>query len=58
MLKGIYTKKIYRFKSKAPLVFRALLPDAAFVVEEESWNAYPYTKTVLTVWLIGLLHCV
>ncbi|KAH7728643.1 phosphatidylinositol transfer protein [Aphelenchoides avenae] len=47
-LKGIYSKKIYRFKSKSPRVFRALLPDAAFVVEEESWNAYPYTRTVLT----------
>ncbi|KAH7729008.1 Protein Y71G12B.17 [Aphelenchoides avenae] len=47
-ISGIYTKKIYRFHSKAPYIFRKLLPQEAFVLHEESWNAYPYTKTVLT----------
>lgn len=25
--------------------FRAILPKSALRVEEEAWNAYPYTKT-------------
>ena len=25
--------------------FRAILPKSALQVEEEAWNAYPYTKT-------------
>lgn len=28
--------------------FRAILPKTALRVEEESWNAYPYTKTRYT----------
>lgn len=27
--------------------FRAILPKSALRVEEEAWNAYPYTKTIL-----------
>lgn len=46
---GTYTKKIYRLRSKAPWVLQKLLPPEAFVIYEESWNAYPYCKTVLTV---------
>uniref|UniRef100_A0A914PRL0 Phosphatidylinositol transfer protein n=1 Tax=Panagrolaimus davidi TaxID=227884 RepID=A0A914PRL0_9BILA len=45
---GIYTQKIYRLKSKVPYFFRKMFPDSAFVLYEESWNAYPYTKTVVT----------
>ena len=26
--------------------FRAILPKSALRVEEEAWNAYPYTKTI------------
>jgi len=26
--------------------FRAILPKSALIVEEEAWNAYPYTKTI------------
>ena len=26
--------------------FRAILPKSALRVEEEAWNAYPYTKTM------------
>ena len=26
--------------------FRAILPKSALIVEEKSWNAYPYTKTI------------
>uniref|UniRef100_A0A8R1DNM9 Phosphatidylinositol transfer protein N-terminal domain-containing protein n=1 Tax=Caenorhabditis japonica TaxID=281687 RepID=A0A8R1DNM9_CAEJA len=45
---GTYTKKIYRLRSKAPWVLQKLLPPEAFEIYEESWNAYPYCKTVLT----------
>ncbi|VDM47823.1 unnamed protein product [Toxocara canis] len=47
-LNGTYTYKIYYSKSKSPWVFRKLLPDAAFVLHEECWNAYPYCRTVIT----------
>uniref|UniRef100_A0A914ZVH9 Phosphatidylinositol transfer protein n=1 Tax=Parascaris univalens TaxID=6257 RepID=A0A914ZVH9_PARUN len=48
MLSGMYTSKIYHSKSKSPWVFRKLLPDAAFILHEECWNAYPYCKTIIT----------
>ncbi|MFH4973470.1 hypothetical protein AB6A40_000179 [Gnathostoma spinigerum] len=47
-LRGTYTEKIYHTKSKAPWIFRKFLPDSAFALQEESWNAYPYIKTVIT----------
>uniref|UniRef100_A0A452UAE8 Phosphatidylinositol transfer protein membrane associated 1 n=1 Tax=Ursus maritimus TaxID=29073 RepID=A0A452UAE8_URSMA len=42
---GQYTHKVYHVGSHIPGWFRALLPKAALQVEEESWNAYPYTRT-------------
>ncbi|CAI2322221.1 unnamed protein product [Caenorhabditis sp. 36 PRJEB53466] len=45
---GTYTKKIYRLRSKAPWFLQKLLPPEAFEIHEESWNAYPYCKTILT----------
>ncbi|CAI5438507.1 unnamed protein product [Caenorhabditis angaria] len=45
---GIYTYKIYRLRSKAPWILQKILPPAAFEIHEESWNAYPYCKTILT----------
>uniref|UniRef100_A0A8B9VPG1 Phosphatidylinositol transfer protein membrane associated 1 n=1 Tax=Anas zonorhyncha TaxID=75864 RepID=A0A8B9VPG1_9AVES len=45
---GQYTHKIYHVGSHIPSWFRALLPKAALQVEEESWNAYPYTRTRYT----------
>lgn len=47
-LSGIYSYKIYRLKSKVPWVLQKLFPEQAFEVHEESWNAYPYCKTILT----------
>ncbi|VIO99365.1 Phosphatidylinositol transfer protein [Brugia malayi] len=44
---GIYTHKIYRTKSKSPWALRKIFPDAAFVLHEECWNAFPYCKTVI-----------
>ncbi|XP_066936754.1 protein retinal degeneration B-like [Clytia hemisphaerica] len=42
---GQYTKKIYHIGSHLPGWLKALLPKTALRVEEEAWNAYPYTKT-------------
>lgn len=33
--------------------FRAILPKSALRVEEEAWNAYPYTRTRYTCPFIG-----
>uniref|UniRef100_A0A8R1XQB2 Phosphatidylinositol transfer protein N-terminal domain-containing protein n=1 Tax=Onchocerca volvulus TaxID=6282 RepID=A0A8R1XQB2_ONCVO len=44
---GIYTHKIYYTKSKSPWALRKIFPDAAFVLHEECWNAFPYCKTVI-----------
>ncbi|XP_068678065.1 protein retinal degeneration B-like [Montipora foliosa] len=41
---GQYTKKIYHIGSHLPGWLKAILPKAALRVEEEAWNAYPYTK--------------
>lgn len=42
---GQYTYKIYHIGSHLPGWFRSILPKSALRVEEEAWNAYPYTKT-------------
>ncbi|KAI6172510.1 hypothetical protein M3Y98_00981100 [Aphelenchoides besseyi] len=47
-LEGTYTYKIYHLRSKIPWFYRKLLPETAMVLHEESWNAFPYSKTVLT----------
>ncbi|GLV44995.1 retinal degeneration B [Carabus blaptoides fortunei] len=45
---GQYTRKIYHVGSHLPSWFKGLLPKSALTVEEEAWNAYPYTKTRYT----------
>eukprot|EP00062_Callorhinchus_milii_P021655 gi/632978608/ref/XP_007906008.1/ PREDICTED: membrane-associated phosphatidylinositol transfer protein 2 [Callorhinchus milii] len=45
---GQYTKKVYHIGMHIPSWFRSILPKAALRVEEESWNAYPYTRTRYT----------
>jgi len=45
---GQYTKKVYYVASHLPGWLKALVPKDAFSVEEEAWNAYPYTKTRFT----------
>ena len=42
---GQFTHKIYHVGSHLPGWFKSLLPKSALTVEEEAWNAYPYTKT-------------
>ncbi|XP_026479475.1 protein retinal degeneration B-like [Ctenocephalides felis] len=46
--KGQYTRKVYHVGSHLPGWFKGLLPKSALTVEEEAWNAYPYTKTRYT----------
>ncbi|XP_057620527.1 membrane-associated phosphatidylinositol transfer protein 2 isoform X6 [Chionomys nivalis] len=45
---GQYTHKVYHVGMHIPGWFRAILPKAALRVVEESWNAYPYTRTRFT----------
>ncbi len=45
---GQYTKKIYHIGSHIPGWLKSFLPKTALRVEEEAWNAYPYTKTRTT----------
>ncbi|XP_072371818.1 membrane-associated phosphatidylinositol transfer protein 2 isoform X6 [Scyliorhinus torazame] len=45
---GQYTRKVYHIGMHIPSWFRSILPKAALRVEEESWNAYPYTRTRYT----------
>lgn len=42
---GQYTHKVFHIGKHIPSWFRSILPKAALRVEEESWNAYPYTRT-------------
>ncbi|KAF8567549.1 hypothetical protein P879_04563 [Paragonimus westermani] len=46
---GQYTFKIYHVGSHLPSWLRNILPPSALRVEEEAWNAYPYTRTVYKV---------
>ncbi|XP_037778765.1 phosphatidylinositol transfer protein beta isoform-like [Penaeus monodon] len=43
---GQYTYKVYHLKKKVPTFVRLVAPEGALEVHEESWNAYPYSKTV------------
>lgn len=45
---GQYTYKIYHLSSKVPAIIRLLAPKGSLEVHEEAWNAYPYSKTVIT----------
>ncbi|KAK4471176.1 hypothetical protein MN116_004639, partial [Schistosoma mekongi] len=47
--KGQYTFKIYHVGSHLPTWIRNILPSSALRVEEEAWNAYPYTRTIYKV---------
>ena len=46
---GQYTYKIYHIGRHLPNWFRNIAPKTALEVHEESWNAYPYTKTKFSV---------
>ncbi|XP_069988324.1 protein retinal degeneration B isoform X5 [Penaeus vannamei] len=46
--RGQYTHKVYHVGSHLPGWLKSLIPKSALSVEEEAWNAYPYTKTRFT----------
>ncbi|CAL8139967.1 unnamed protein product [Orchesella dallaii] len=46
--RGQYTKKVYRVGSHLHTWLSSFLPKAAQTIEEEQWNAYPYTKIMYT----------
>lgn len=46
--RGQYTRKVYHVGSHLPAWVKSLIPKSALSVEEEAWNAYPYTKTRFT----------
>jgi hypothetical protein len=47
--RGQYTYKIFHIGRHLPNWFRSVAPKSALEVHEESWNAYPYTKTKFSV---------
>lgn len=46
---GQYTEKLYHVQSHLPTWVNSILPKGAFAVKECSWNAYPYTRTKITI---------
>jgi len=47
--KGQFTHKIVHIGSHLPAWVKAILPGSMTQVEEKSWNAFPYVKTVYTL---------
>ncbi|KAH7667644.1 Phosphatidylinositol transfer protein, partial [Dioscorea alata] len=44
---GQYTSKIYHLQSKLPTWLKTFAPKSSLKIQEESWNAYPKSKTVI-----------
>ncbi|ONK62431.1 uncharacterized protein A4U43_C07F3790 [Asparagus officinalis] len=44
---GYYTSKVYHLQSKIPTWLKTFAPANALSVQEESWSAYPKSKTVI-----------
>ncbi|KAH9489340.1 hypothetical protein Btru_051676 [Bulinus truncatus] len=47
-ISGQFTHKIYHLAEKAPSFVKLMVPKGAMKVHELSWNAYPYSRTILT----------
>eukprot|EP00111_Clytia_hemisphaerica_P001136 TCONS_00003235-protein len=45
-MKCQYTYKIFHLSSKVPTFIRSLAPTGSLEIHEQSWNAYPYCRTV------------
>nr|CAD7574820.1 unnamed protein product [Timema californicum] len=43
---GQFTRKVFHVARRLPVWIKSFLPKNALLATEESWNAYPYTKTV------------
>jgi len=46
--KGQYSYKLYKYHSKMPIYLRKLFRPEHAEFHEESWNAFPHTKTIIT----------
>lgn len=46
---GQYTLKWYRFGSRIPWLIRKFIRQGALDMREEAWNAFPYCRTIITV---------
>jgi len=51
--KGQYTHKIYHVGASLPSFVSYIVPSKMLDVHEESWNSYPYCKTVITCPFLG-----
>nr|KAI8753450.1 phosphatidylinositol transfer protein alpha isoform-like [Biomphalaria glabrata] len=47
-ISGQFTHKIYHLAEKAPGFVKLMVPKGAMKIHELSWNAYPYSRTILT----------
>ena len=45
---GQYTKKFFHVQSRVPKFIKMLMPKGSMILLEESWNAYPHCKTVIS----------
>jgi hypothetical protein len=45
---GRYTKKVYHLESRVPGWVKVIAPSSALKLDEESWDAFPYSKTTIT----------
>ena len=45
---GRYTRKVYHLESRVPGWVKFLAPSSALKLDEESWDAFPNCKTVIT----------
>eukprot|EP01122_Echinamoeba_exundans_P013900 TRINITY_DN6156_c0_g1_i2.p1 TRINITY_DN6156_c0_g1~~TRINITY_DN6156_c0_g1_i2.p1 ORF type:complete len:385 (-),score=103.69 TRINITY_DN6156_c0_g1_i2:15-1169(-) len=52
-VQGYYTRKIYHLEGYLPGWIRAIMPSSATKLHEESWDAFPKSKTVLTSPFLG-----
>ena len=58
---GQFTHKLFEQSSRFPAFLRNLASrteakDKALVLDEKSWNAFPYTRTIGTVWKIDFFE--
>lgn len=51
--RGQYTKKVYHVAKKMPKFIAKLAPASAFILHEDSWNSYPFCRTILTNEFMG-----
>ncbi len=46
--KGQFTRKLYHLQSKVPPIVRKIAPKDALKLEEQSWNTFPTSETIIS----------